>query len=198
MAEPRQAKPSKSKRSRPASSIASEEALKDLALAYALRFPGTTERLKKHLHKKVGEAIDAGRAPLTARRWIDPVIATLTRVKVLDDALYAEHRARTLHRRGRSTRLIARDLELKAAPKAAIGSALDTLADDGDTDFKAAVLLAKKKRLGPFGSGLVSQDRDARVKLRMKQLGTLARAGFSFEIARKVVDAPSRESLDET
>lgn len=193
MADPRQGKPAK--RSRP---IASEEALKDLALSYALRFPGTTERLKKHLHKKVGEAIDAGLAPLTARRWIDPVIATLTRVKVLDDALYAEHRARTLHRRGRSTRLITRDLELKAAPKTAIDTALDTLVDDGATDFKAAVLLAKKKRLGPFGTGLASQDRDARVKLRTKQLGALARAGFSFEIARKVVDAPSRESLDET
>lgn len=193
MAEPRQARPSKPKRSRP---IASEEALKDLALAYALRFPGTTERLKKHLHKKVGEAIDAGLAPLTARRWIDPVIATLTRVKVLDDALYAEHRAKTLHRRGRSTRLIARDLELKAAPKTAIDTALDTLADDGATDFKAAVLLAKKKRLGPFGTPSTG-DRDARAKLRAKQLGALARAGFSFEIARKVVDAPTRESLDE-
>ena len=188
----RPAKPTK--RSRP---IASEEALKELALAYALRFPGTTERLKKHLHKKVGDAIDAGQAPVGARRWVDPVLATLTRVKVLDDALYAEHRAKTLHRRGRSTRLITRDLELKAAPKPAIETALDALAEDGATDFKAAVLLAKKKRLGPFGSLSTSTDKEVRLKLRAKQLGALARAGFSFEVARRVVDAPSRESLEE-
>ncbi|HRE88005.1 MAG TPA: RecX family transcriptional regulator, partial [Myxococcota bacterium] len=142
-------------------------------------------------------AIDAGVAPATARRWVDPVLATLTRVKVLDDALYAEHRAKTLHRRGRSTRLIARDLELKAAPKPAIDTALSSLADDGATDFRAAVLLAKKKRLGPFGSPSTGGDKEARLKLRAKQLGALARAGFSFEIARRVVDAPSRESLEE-
>jgi regulatory protein len=184
----------KTRRPRP---LPTEESLKEAALAYALRFPGTTERLRTHLHKKVNEAMQAGVAPSHAWRWIEPVIETLTRVRVLDDSTWAEHRAQSLHRRGRSSRVIARDLVHKHTSPPSVEHALTALSESGATDWLAAVTLAKKKRLGPFGPS-VAADREAQMKLRAKQLGTLARAGFSFEIARRIVDAKTREALEQT
>lgn len=177
--------------------IPSEEALKEVALTYALRFPGTTERMRRHLRDKVAAAVEAKVAPGDAWRWIDKVVATLTRVQVLDDARYAEHRAMTLHLRGRSSRVIAQDLKRRAAPEEAIRSAVHTLEDGGHDDWKAALRLARKRRLGPFGSGLEAVEREARLKARTRQLGTLARAGFSFEIARRIVDARDTSSLED-
>lgn len=173
--------------------IRTEEALKNLALSYVARFPCTTDKLRKHLAKKMREALDAGEAqPGDGRKWIDGVIATLTRVKLLDDKAYAEARALTLHRRGRATSIIVRDLARLGAPEAAIlhaKSALNETAED--PDFTAAARLARKKRLGPFAKTALTRE------LEQKQLATLARGGFSFDIARRVMraDADALEAL---
>ncbi len=173
--------------------IRDEEALKNLALSYVSRFPCTTEKLKKHLAKKMREAIDAGEArPGDGGRWIDGVVATLTRVRLLDDNAYAEARAMTLHRRGRATSIIVRDLARLGAPEGAILHARSALIETAeDPDFTAAARLARKKRLGPFAKAPLTNE------LRQKQLATLARGGFSFDIARRVMstDADTLEAL---
>lgn len=174
--------------------IRTEEALKNLALSYVSRFPCTTDKLRKHLAKKMREAIDANEAqPGDGRKWIDGVVATLTRVRVLDDSSYADARAMTLHRRGRSTSLIVRDLAQRGAPEAAILHARATLAESSeDPDLTAAARLAKKKKLGPF-----AKVQPLTREVRMKHLATLARGGFSFDIARRIVDAKDAESVAE-
>ena len=60
-----------------------------------------------------------------------------------------------------------------------------------DPDFTAAARLARKKRLGPFAKTPLTNE------LRQKQLATLARGGFSFDIARRVMstDADTLEAL---
>lgn len=173
--------------------IRTEEALKNLALSYVARFPCTTDKLRKHLAKKMREALDAGEAqPGDGRKWIDGVIATLTRVKLLDDKAYAEARALTLHRRGRATSIIVRDLAQRGAPETAIVQAREALAETADNvDLTAAARLARKKRLGPFSKEPLTQD------LRRKQLATLARGGFSFDIARQIIDAKDPEILSD-
>lgn len=174
--------------------IRTEEALKNLALRYVARFPCTTDKLRKHLAKKMREALDANEAqPGDGRKWIDGVIATLTRVRLLDDNAYAGARALTLHRRGRATSLIVRDLAQRGAPEAAIAHARDALAESCEhPDLSAAARLAKKKRLGPFATTQpLTQD------VRRKHLAALARGGFSFDIARRIVDARDPELLAE-
>jgi regulatory protein len=176
--------------------IRSKEALQELAMSYALRFPGTADKMRKHLGKKMREAVDANEASLTdARRWVDEVIATLERVRVLDDLAFAEARARTLHRRGRAVKYIERDLSQKRTGDDVAKAAVSTLKDEiEDTDLEAAIILARKKRLGPFGPPLPTEVL-ARKKARDKQLSTFARSGFSLAVARRVVEAPSIESL---
>ena len=55
----------------------------------------------------------------------------------------------------------------------------------GDTEARrAAVTLAARRRLGPWGAAV---DRD----VRQKQLAAMLRAGHGFEAARAVIDAPT-------
>jgi regulatory protein len=165
--------------------VRSEEHLKELALRYLARFPCTAAKLRSHLRTKMKAAVAAGEAPSGALGpWVDGVIARLERVQLLDDARYSEHRAATLHRRGRSLRFIRRDLEHRGAFPEAVVHAIDGLATDVPaTDLVAALRLAEKKRLGPFAAAATRREH------RQRHLAALARAGFPFDVARTVIDA---------
>ena len=174
--------------------IRSEEALKNLALRQAARFPGSVQRMRQYLVTKMREAITAGEAQSSdAGTWIEGVVATLLRVRLLDDDAFAAARASTLQRRGRATSFITRDLARQGLARTAIESAVASLeVTPGESpDLQAAVRLAKKKKLGPFAS-LPLTPRD-----RQRHLATLARAGFSFDLARRVLEASSPEALEE-
>ena len=51
--------------------------------------------------------------------------------------------------------------------------------------------LARRRRLGPFRLPEQRADR------RTKDLAAMARAGFAFDVARKVIDATDPDALDE-
>ncbi|MFO0746082.1 MAG: RecX family transcriptional regulator [Myxococcota bacterium] len=172
--------------------LSSEEALKELALNYVARFPCTTERLRRYLGTKMRDAVKAGEAKGSdVGRWIDGVVQTLLRVKLLDDNAYAELRARTLHLRGRGERFITRDLHHRHAEEGAIGHAIETLdAETPSADLVAAIRLAKKRRLGPFA------PEATRAEHRQRHMAAMARSGFSFSIARQVIDARDAEAVD--
>ncbi len=59
-----------------------------------------------------------------------------------------------------------------------------------DAELSAALTLARRRRLGPWRP---AETRDA---MRAKDLGALARAGFSRAVAVEVVDAASIEALE--
>jgi regulatory protein len=54
-----------------------------------------------------------------------------------------------------------------------------------DEELAAAFVLARKRRVGPYRRAAV--DRAGRAK----ELPVLARAGFPFGVAKRVVDAPT-------
>ena len=55
---------------------------------------------------------------------------------------------------------------------------------------RAALALARKRRLGPFGPA------DADRALREKQLATMLRAGHPLDSARELVNSPSVEAAE--
>jgi regulatory protein len=174
--------------------VTSEAALLELGYAYVSRFNVTRARCRTHLGDKMRAAVEVGAVPAEeARRWVDAVVARLETVGALDDARYAEGRALTLHRRGRATRVIARDLAQRGIGAEEAERATEALSEVGaegvDPDFIAAVMLARKRRLGPFGDPARSRER------RQKDLAVLGRAGFSFAMARRVIEAPEADAL---
>ena len=82
-------------------------------------------------------------------------------------------------------------LAAKGLGEAAIETALAGLAeDDADPELAAAVIFARKRRLGPW------RDAGEREALRTKDLAAMARAGFGYRVARAVVEAEDAAALE--
>ncbi|MGQ0662431.1 MAG: RecX family transcriptional regulator [Pseudomonadota bacterium] len=166
--------------------------LEEAALSYLERYASSAENLRTVLRRRVERAARAGAE--AARRaagaaLVDALIERFLRAGLLDDRAYAQGRARTLHRRGRSRSEIARALAAKGVRRSDIDSGLaDLAAETVDPDLAAAVALARRRRLGPFRAG-------RRAAWRAKDLAALGRAGFDYELACRVVDAASPAAL---
>lgn len=203
---------------RPASRPLNPARLEELALAYAARFATSAARLEHYLSRKVrergwgevpdpsgaseededgtsptgDEALEAARATVTA------VVGRCVALGYVNDAAFARARAGGLARRGLGARRIEADL-------AAAGIAEDLrheLRPDGAEERRAAVLLARRRRLGPYGAvagdeipahGIAVSDRTR----RERQIAVLLRAGHSPALARRVVEAASVAELED-
>ncbi len=93
----------------------------------------------------------------------------------LNDQAYAEIKTRSGMRGGKSKRAIAQTLSQKGIAKTDVAAAVAE-ADD----LYAAVVLARKRAFGPF------RKIDLDEKRTMKELSAFARAGFSFELGKRV------------
>ena len=173
--------------------LTSEDALYEQALSYLDRFETSSARLARYLRRKIGEAVEAGDAPAgAAGAWTQRVIDRLIRVGLVDDARYAERRAGALVRRGKATRVVRQDLRMRGLSDEHTTLAIEALAEEyADPDLSAAMALARRRRLGPWYRG------DDRAERRAKHRAALGRAGFSFDVARRVVEAESPEALTE-
>lgn len=166
--------------------------LENAALHYLERFASSSANLRRVLLRKVDRSVahwGGERADHVGQ--VDAAIEKLSRLGYLDDAAYAEAKVRALHRAGKGSRTIRATLAAKGVGGELTAAALDQLAEDvPEPDLAAAIRLAKKRRLGPF-------RRDGRDDMRNKDLAALARAGFGFDICRRVIEADSAEALDE-
>ena len=62
---------------------------------------------------------------------------------------------------------------------------------------RAAILLAKKRRFGPFGMAPEDEEHDARRKRREKQVAAMLRAGHQYAHAGFILDAASIDDVEE-
>jgi regulatory protein len=164
--------------------------LENAALHYLERFAASTSSLRRVLLRKVDRSLAHwGGAREPAADLIEALIAKLSGLGYLNDAAYAEQKVRVLHRRGKGGRAIRAALAAKGVDGDLTADALAALAEETpEPDRHAAVTLARRRRLGPFRS-------TGRAENRTRDLATLARAGFDFQTARAVIDAPSPDHL---
>ncbi len=181
---------------RPARPITAQY-LQNAATFYLERYPTTAEGLRRVLQRRVkkAERLDA---PVMENvgRAIEEIVAKFVDAGVIDDKAFAQTKARALHRRGTSTRLTRQKLRMVGVDSDTLDEAMHALDQELDTDprqreWKAAVALARRRRLGPFRA---SKDRKEK---RDRDLAAMARGGFDYDLARKVIDAPSSDALDE-
>ena len=160
--------------------------LENAALHYLKRYAATSSQLQRVLVRKVDRSLKFhGGDRSEALRWIDELLARLVRSGLLDDEAYAGMKAHSLRASGRSSRMIAQKLRMKGVAADVVAQKLaDATADLSEEE--AARIWARKKRLGPFRTNAQSRQES-----RQRDLAALARAGFSFGIARKVIDAAS-------
>ncbi|MFZ1425383.1 MAG: RecX family transcriptional regulator [Geminicoccaceae bacterium] len=163
------------------------------ALYYLERFPTTAARLRQVLLRRALR--DAERLeldPSEVRLTVEAVLARLIAAGLLDDRAFAVNRARRLTLAGRSPARIRAALTLKGLDDPSIATALREVAEElPDPELVAAMAYARRRKIGPWGLAAGRGERQA------KDLAILARAGFSFRVARKLLEAETPDALEQ-
>jgi regulatory protein len=122
-------------------------------------------------------------------RWIDEAVARARGHGWIDDQRLADDLVASMRRRGASARGARARLHAKGLPAELVAEALQD--EPPDAELRAAAAYARRRALGPWRRA--PADREARAK----ELARLGRAGFSYEVARQVVEAERAEDLPE-
>lgn len=172
-----------------------ETSLRDLALAYVARFATTGAKLEGYLLRKLRER---GVAEDGDGRVIAPdvaaLVARLIELGYVDDEAYARSKTRDLTARGYGARRVSQALWAAGVDE----TTQEETAPGEATLRRSAILLAKKRRFGPFG--LAPQDEEPSEvvhKRREKQVAAMLRAGHRYEHVAFILDAPNEQDIDE-
>jgi regulatory protein len=171
-----------------------EACLRDLALHYAARFASTGARLEAYLSRKIRErglAENADGGVITPD--LPALVARLAELGYVDDDAYARIRSRDLGARGYGARRIEESLR-----HAGVGERLRLAHAPVEAECRrAAALLAKKRRLGPFGTAPETLDPMARRKAHEKAVAAMLRAGHDYDHVKVILGASSPEAVEE-
>lgn len=148
------------------------------ALFYLQRFSATEKHLGDVLQRQLDRKRRQGdNVPDDADTWVSITVQKCVELGFVNDRAFAESRINRLRREGRSTTYMQQHLAQKGVAKDIIQALLlDTSPED---ELEAAKRCVVRKRLG----------RDHSPEARQKDLAKLARAGFSFDIAKRALDA---------
>ncbi|HEX4367159.1 MAG TPA: RecX family transcriptional regulator [Rhodopila sp.] len=175
--------------SEPASPPPDAGSLYQAALNHLARYAATEAGLRSVLTRRVDrwarlQADREAAEPVIAatRDAIETVIGRLVEAGAVSDTAFAESRAKSLVRGGQSNRSVqARLIAKGVAPDLARVASVR----DADTELAAALVLVRKRRIGAYR---MAETEDATI--RMRELGLLARAGFSRDIAEQALNTP--------
>ncbi|MBX7482897.1 regulatory protein RecX [Qipengyuania qiaonensis] len=161
--------------------------LEELAVAYVARFATSTGKLRAYLERKLRERgfVDEELPD------IDSLVSKFVDKGYVDDAAYGRAKASDLTARGYGSRRVEQSLR-----SAGVAEDLrDSLQPGEPQRRQAALILARKRRFGPFGE-MRDTDAEEGRRRREKQLAAMVRAGHDFEIVRCVIDARTVEELE--
>ena len=170
----------------------SEKRLNNVALQYVSRYSATTDSLRKLLMRRVEASARAhGTDPKEGAIWIEALVTKFQKLGYLNDHAYAKGRARSLLARGNSTRAVAMKLKGKGVDIKNIKIALEAArVDTPNLDLAAAAALARRRRLGPYRRNVAREER------RDRDLAALARAGFPYDVAKRIIEAETVDVLE--
>ncbi len=163
--------------------------LERAALHYLERYSASTEMLRRTLARRVEKrARLRGEDPAAFAEMIAATVARAVSAGLVDDVRFTDTRLATLRRRGTSSRGVSAKLAAKGVPRDVVEAAMQAEREampDGaaeEIETQAAQAYAKRRRLGPY------RRPDLRAAYRDRDLAALARAGFTYGLARQVID----------
>ncbi len=166
--------------------------LRNSALHYLERYATSSAHLRRLLTVKVARSAAAhGTDAAAGAADVEALIGRLEHMGLLDDDQFARAKARTLHQRGNSARAIHAALREKGIDADLIEAALGSLREEtAQPELAAALVYARKRRLGPY------RTEETRADTRDRDLAALGRRGFSYDLARRVIDAADPGELE--
>ena len=119
---------------------------------------------------------------------IDEIILNLEKNKILNDEMYSDSKARMFLKRGYSLNKINQSLRSKGIEDKYVKQSIDKIKEDEiEPDFVSALKLCKRRRIGPL------RPESNRELFYKKDMGILARGGFSFDLSKRVLDLDTHE-----
>ncbi|WP_082478764.1 RecX family transcriptional regulator [Methylobacterium sp. Leaf469] len=170
--------------------------LERAALHYLERYSASVAMLRRTLQRRVDKRCRLrDEDPSVHAETIDAVVARAVSAGLVDDARFTAGRMAALRRRGTSARALSAKLAAKGVPRGLVDEAMAAERDEAeaegtDTEEAAANAYAKRRRLGPWrrpGTREAHRDRD---------LAAMARAGFPYGLARRIVEAELEPDAD--
>ena len=162
--------------------------LKDLAYSYLEKYNPSKQQLKVYLLKKYLLKIKGSRSKKEVSAIIDEIILNLEKNKILNDEMYSDSKARMFLKRGYSLNKINQSLRSKGIEDKYVKQSIDKIKENEiEPDFVSALKLCKRRRIGPLRP---DSNRELFYK---KDMGILARGGFSFDLSKRVLDLDSHE-----
>lgn len=167
--------------------------LENAAVYYLGRFASSSANFRRVMMRRVERSARFhGDDASEGARMVEDLIKRFMENGLLDDDAYAKGLAASLNRRGGSARAVRAKLRHKGLDNETIEAALAALSEEMEQpELAAAVALARRRRLGPF------RPKAKRGEMRDKDLAALARAGFGYGMALKVIDAETSDELEE-
>ena len=160
-----------------------ESHLRNVALYYLQRFASSSGNLRAFLKRRVSRAAKHHETNIEeANAWIDKLIADYERTGLLNDEVFLTSKLGSLRRKGESRRVIEIKLQQKGLEKDLIAEKM--AGEDEDTEWQAALRHVQRKRLGAYR--LPSRMKDD-VNYHDKDMAAMARAGFSYELAKRAL-----------
>ena len=162
--------------------------LKDLAYSYLEKYSPSKQQLKVYLLKKYLTKIKGSKSKKEVTSIIDKIILNLESNKFLNDEMYSDSKARMFLKRGYSLNKINQSLRNKGIDNKFIQKSLNKIKENEiEPDFVSALKLCKRRRIGPL------RPEANRELFYKKDMGILARGGFSFELSKRVLDLEKNE-----
>ncbi len=162
--------------------------LRDLAYSYLEKYSPSKQQLKVYLLKKYLTKIKGTKSKKEVSLIIDEIISKLEKNKVLNDEMYSDSKARMFLRRGYSLNKINQSLRSKGVEEKFIKQSIEKIKENQiEPDFVSALKLCKRRRIGPL------RPENNRELFYKKDMGILARGGFSFELSKRVLDLDTEE-----
>jgi len=125
---------------------------------------------------------------------IATIVDSLVEVGIVDDLRFAESKARSMRGRGKSGVAVRTTLRHKGVGTIDVDAVMrgERLRDgderaSSEVELEAARTLVRRKKLGPFREATTPEQ-------RQRDLATVARAGFSYDIARRALAAVDVEA----
>ena len=162
--------------------------LRKYSYSYLEKYNPSKQQLKIYLFKKFLKKREKIYNKRELFDLIDEVIITLTKQNLISDKFYSEAKSKALLRKGYSLNKIRYNLIKKGISEEYIKESISKIKEtEIDPDFFSAIKICKKRRIGPMRA---EANREIFYK---KDMGILARSGFSYDISKKILAMTQKE-----
>jgi len=165
------------------------------ALFYLDRYSSSAANLRNVLMRRVEKHANELETDVEAcREHVEALVARLTDQGYVNDRHFAQGVVKRMRARGASGLRIRSTLRQKGVSSDLIADVLGGHegGESSGGDLAAAARYARRRRLGPF-----RLDPEVRKERHQRDLAALARAGFSYSVTSRVIDAPDCETVDD-